>query len=403
MDTPEAAFAVCQNCNHNFWSCGSCGRLYHLDKTSCQNAYCPDKGVFWTTRFGSDRFLQTPLESCLPKVPCDDETSPKPAWVGGATAGSDIRWPCLHSQGLILSVQDTGVVELWAERGAPQPALAEEFGEKSVCLTRLDLGEGSPCPPFVWNQQFFVPGQTALTTFEFSSSPSLGRRIPLDEVGPPKHFAPHGSKLLVWGAEGLALLSEDGFLEMLSSELVAQRGSLAVSGAEGVLLYQPGAPPQVTLVSPEGVLGKLNGKGLPGKLEYGLHADGFVLLGGNNLCYLDGESFTTVELPTLVVTEPIFDPVEKRLTLLLSDSSARACSPRGDKFSFLCDLQGTPSTPPLRLGDQLFYGIEGRYLCRGAEAIRPRLPSAPIGALSYANRRVFGTTREGSMFCFELE
>lgn len=316
--------------------------------------------------------------------------------------GADIRWPCLHSQGLILSVLDTGVVELWAERGAPVAAENNEFGEKSVCLTRLDLGEPSPAAPFFWNQQFFIPGEHSLTAFEFSSSPSLGRRWPLDEIGQPKHFAPIGADLLIWGLGGVGLLSPDGYFELLDSDFKPHPNSIMVGSSQDVLLVDPGSIPKAWLFLQGGQVRELDTGELAGGLEYGLHADTHILLGGNSLSYLEEGTFRTVELPSLVVADPLYDKREERLTLLLSDGSARTCSTRGDKFSFLCDLGGPPTTAPLRLRDSLFYGIEGRYICRQQEAIRPRLPSAPMGALSYANGRLFGTARDGSIFSFEL-
>lgn len=322
--------------------------------------------------------------------------------MGGASAGADLRWPCLHSQGLILSVLDTGVVELWAERGAPVTAEHNEFGEKSVCLTRLDLGEPSPTPPFVWNQQFLIPGEHSLTALEFSSSPSFGHRRPLDGIGSPKHFAAIGTNLLIWGSEGVGSLSSEGDFELLDSDFKPHSNSIMVEGAENVLLVNPSSPPIAWLFLPTGEVRELDTSELSGSLEYGLYAGSHTLLGRNCLAYLENDAFRSVELPSLVVTDPIYDRIDDRLTLLLSDGSARTCSTRGEKFSFLCELGGTPTTSPLRLKNSLFYGIEGRYICRGGEAVRPRLPAAPMGALSYANGRLFGTTRDGTIFSFEL-
>lgn len=401
LETPSAPFAGCPSCQHNFWSCQACGRLYHLDKTSCTNGYCPERGRFWTTRFGSGKYLQTPSERHLFDVSCG-ESNLRPAWIGGITEGSDLRWPSLHSHGLLLSVQDSGVVELWAERGAPVPAEESEFGEKSVCLTRLDLGEPCPAPPFAWNGHFYIPGERSLTPFEFSSSPSLGRRIPLDELGTPKHFASIGAELLIWGESGVGRLAPDGFLEVLDEEFKADQESLMIAGESDVLLISQLPSPKAWLFHLGGEVEEVDVSRLPADIEYGLHASGYLLLGGNTLSFLEAGAFHTVELPSLVVTAPIYDCREERLTLLLSDGSARTCSTRGDKFSFLCDLGGPPSTVPLRLQGDLFYGIEGRYICRQGEPIRPRLPMAPMGALSYANGRLFGTSRDGSMFCFEL-
>ncbi|HIB65203.1 MAG TPA: hypothetical protein EYO33_08860, partial [Phycisphaerales bacterium] len=99
LETPRDPFMTCRACDHDFWSCRACGRLYHLDRTSCVNNYCPDKGRFWTTRFGADEFHQQELEFCRNVVSTDQ--IPRPGWTGGATAGSDIRWPHLHTLGRI--------------------------------------------------------------------------------------------------------------------------------------------------------------------------------------------------------------------------------------------------------------------------------------------------------------
>ena len=401
LATPAEAFVSCASCKHDFWSCRSCGRLYHLDRTSCENSYCPEKGKFWTTRFGEDEFLQTPGERCLtrtePIVDC-----PRPAWVGGATAGSDTRWPSLHTLGLILSVQDSGVVELWSERGAPHSVEGNAFGETSVCLTRLDLGEESPCAPFYWNGKIFIPGSTSISALDMTSSPSLGQRLALDELGQPRHFCSLGKTLLCWGSQGLGELSGDGSLQKLGSDGPSNSGSFMVSnGRDMALLYAAGSDPVIWSSSEKRFL-EIDCEDMPDGVDFVHFADRFLIVAGNKLFYCQDQHFLVRELPASVLAQPLYCASENRLTLLLNDGSARSCSTTGDKFSFVCDLAGTPSTDPIRLGESIFYGTEGRYLCYDEEAIRPRL-SAPLrGALSYANGRVFGNLRDGSIFCFEL-
>jgi Double zinc ribbon len=401
LSTPADPFVSCQSCNHDFWSCQSCGRLYHLDRTSCQNSYCPEKGRFWTTRFGCDEFYQTQNERTIARSAPFDE-SPRPGWAGGATAAADIRWPSLHTLGLLLSVQESGVVELWGERGAPHSTVGDDFGERSVCLTRLDLGEESPCPPFYWNKQIIIPGTSCISVLDMTSSPSLGQRYPVDEIGRPKHFAQLRKSLLCWGSQGLGELSEDGAMNILGEDGPANSGSFIITdGQDKALIYSPGNEPVVWSKS-EDLFQNFNWDSVFENVDYALYADRMVLIAGNRLAYLKGNEFEVVDLPASVIAEPLYSEPDNRLTLLLNDGSARSCSPTGEKFSFVCDLAGTPSTCPLQIGEGIFYGTEGRYLCRAEEAIRPRLSSPPMGALSYANGRIFGNLRDGSLFCFEL-
>lgn len=397
LDTPADPFLTCPTCRHDFWSCTACGRLYHLDRTSCHNSYCPEQGKFWTTRFGSDVFFQTAAErtQALSHSPKD---SPRPAWLGGVTTASDLRWPNLHTLGLILSVQESGVVELWGERGAPHQAEGSDFQETSVCLTRIDLGEISPCPPFHWEGQFFIPGSKTLSILDMSSSPSIGRRIALEAVGKPKHFGLLHDKILVWGEKGLGSVSKEGECLLLHPIELSDSSILLTDGQSRALLVNE----LPFLFQESGELLPLPPIGFKEKTEFAIFTKNFVLFSGKNLAYLDKETFHLAELPALVVSQPLYSESDERLILLLSDGTVRTCSPKGDKFSYLCDLAGTPTTDPLKLGERVFYGTEGRYLCCDEEAIRPRLSSQPSGALSYANGRLFGNLRDGSMFCFEL-
>jgi hypothetical protein len=151
-----------------------------------------------------------------------------------------------------------------------------------------------------------------------------------------------------------------------------------------------------------GEIQDLASSGFANAAEWSLFADRFVLLWRNQLAYLEGETLRTQELPAAVVTRPVYCPESERLTMLLSDGTIRSCSSAGERFSFVCDMPGVPTTPPLRIGKHVYYGSDGRYLCCDEEAMLPRLNSPPWGELSYANGRLFGTTREGVLFAFCL-
>ena len=401
LSTPADPFTTCPTCERDFWSCGSCGRLYHLDRTACHNSYCPEEGKFWTTRFGSEEFFQRPHERCLSGEQLEKDESPRPAWVGGATAASDVRWPNLHTLGLLLSVQESGVVELWAERGAPSHTKTSDFAETSVCLTRLDLGEESPCPPFFWKNRFMIPGSQTLSVLEMTSSPSVGKRIDLHEAGRPCLFGLLKDHIIVWGEDDFGAIDGDGIYETIDTELSGTPHFLLTDG-EATCLALSKDPIKAHLFDINDSPKKLADPCFADSIEYALYTDRYILFSGNRLAYLEETEFIVVELPALIVSPPLYSAEENRLTLMLNDGTARSCSTTGDKFSFVCELAGTPSTEALRLGGRLFYGTEGRYLCCDEEAIRPRLGSAPMGSLSYANGRLFGNCRDGSLFCFEL-
>lgn len=400
LDTPCDPFTTCAACRRDFWSCASCGRLYHLDRTSCQNAYCPEQGSFWTTRFGQDEYFQQ-FHERVRSLPSPRTEDLRPAWVGGATAGPDIRWPNLHTLGLLLSVQDSGVVELWAERGAPVPSSDSDFRERSVCLTRLDLGEVSPCPPLRWNGLVLIPGSHTLSVLEMTSSPSVGKRIDLTSVGKPSHFATLGHTLLLWGAGGLGTISSDLTCQF-QSELSVGQDCLIVSDGVGSAMLVSGNPPVGRLWLDGQLSDSALAVGLTEPVDYALYADRFILISGHKLAHFQEGRFVITELPAVVVAQPLYSAEDNRLTLMLNDGSIRSCSTGGDRLSFVCELAGAPTTDPIMLGGRVFYGTEGRYLCCDEEAIRPRLSAPPMGALSYANGRIFGNLRDGSMFCFEL-
>lgn len=399
--TPSEPFTKCHSCKQDFWSCSSCGRLYHFDRTSCENSYCPEKNRFWTTRFGRDEFHQTPAERCLGAVSTTHDT-PRSTWIGGVTAASDLRWPSLHTLGLILSVQESGVVELWAERGAPRFTQDADFTERSVCLSKLDLGQESTAAPFLWHDRFYLPGTTELSVIDMTSSPSIGQRIDISAIGRPVHWALLTEQILVWGELGLGALDLTGGFRRLEWEVSPGPHSRIVSDGKSQALLLPGETSPACLYTPLEGFESLETIGLTHTIDYALHAEHFILIAGNQLAYLEEGEFHLSELPASVIAEPIYCLQDQRLTLILNDNSIRTCSSRGDRFSFVSESAGTPSTSPLKLGDRIYYGIEGRYLCRDEEALRPRLSSAPVGALSYANGRIFGVSRDGSLFCFEM-
>lgn len=294
------------------------------------------------------------------------------------------------------------MVELWAERGAPHKTKDTDFGESSVCLTRLDLGQESPSAPFFWNGQFYIPGESSLSVLDMTSSPSLGLRIDLEDIKKPLHFCPLPERVLVWGESGLGEVTPEGSFEQVDSRPASASGCKLISDGRTKALRLWGASAQADLLE-EGVgVVSVGDIGLDGPAEYAIYADRFVVISGNKLAYFKRKKFAVVELPASVISQPLYSETDNRLILMLNDGSIRSCSPAGDKFSFVCDLAGTPSTWPLKLGERIFYGTEGRYLCCDKDAIRPRLSSPPSGALSYANGRVFGTLRDGSVFCFEL-
>ena len=301
--------------------------------------------------------------------------------------------------GLILSVQESGVIELWAERGAPQQVEGNHFNETSVCLIRLDLGEEAARPPFGWKNQVLVPGSSSLSSLEFHSSPSVSHRTDIAQLGNLHSFLGLDQGVLIWGDKGSALYESPTQFRCL--DLPPLRPGMQLSDGHQVLRVQDDDKKSF-LLDPDFTVKELGETGLEQAAEYGLWADRFLLFSGKTLSYLDGESFVTKELPATIVSQPLYLANDKRLLLLLNDGSIRTCSTEGDKFSFRCEMAGTPTTWPLVLGNKVFYGTEGRYLCCDEEAIRPRLGSTPMGRLSYANSRVYGTSQDGSMFCFAL-
>lgn len=396
LPTPDGTFTACPECSADFWSCLACGRLYHLDRTSCQNGYCPDRNRFWTRRFGEDTWSPGSGRGSIARDEEDDNT-PIPGWLSETAMVQDRRWPSLHSMGLLVSVQETGVLELWSEQGAPQDGQVGDFRETSVCLTRLDLGDNAPVPPITHEGQIVIAGTTSLSILEMNANPSLGERLELPE--PPLGTVDLGDEILVWGQEHLYGVN---FNTREVKRLVASPGEPTIAMVSdhtgGALLVTKGGLHHFS----QDELHELDSSALSQSPEWVVFADRFILLRGHQLAYLEGHAFHTVELPDPVIAPPLYCPHSGRLFLLLNDNTVRSCAPTGERFSFVSELAGVPTTVPLKIGERIFYGTEGRYLCRDEEALRPRLSSQPVGELSYANGRLFGATLEGGLFAFQL-
>ncbi len=399
LSTPPGDFTNCSSCNCSLWACQDCARVYHLDRTSCLNSYCPSKGKFWTSRFGNDTWEPRRGLQAIPTIhPADSALIP--GWLAGGA--KERRHPSLHHSGLVISVQETGVLELWAERGAPRPNEGDEFREESVCLVRLDLGQAASGRPLLHHGLPIILGNDALWVLELTSNPSLGSRVDIP--------GSQGPLRAVSLAETLLLLSPEGLWEVDPSTRSAHR--ISGQGADPTVEPVTDGISQTFYIGSDGHprLHRLGSE--PVRMEqpswnappeWALHADRFLLFWRNQLGYHDEQGqFQTQELPATVVSRPVYDAQAERLILLLSDHTIRTCSTTGERFSFLCEMPGTPTTGALRLGSKVYYGSDGRYLCADEEAMLPRLNSAPWGELSYANGRLFGTTKEGQLFCFCL-
>ena len=400
LATPEGAFTGCPQCSTAFWGCQSCGRVYHLDRTSCLNGYCPSKGTFWTSQFGSDVWDARRGHRSV-HFERQSDTDPLPGWLAGGS--KERRFASLHHSGLLISVMESGVLEMWAERGAPRSSEGDEFREESVCLARLDLGEPASGAPLLHQGHLVIVGSNSLCLLEMTSNPSLGTRLELPGTKGPLRALSLPNSVLVAAPEGLW---EVDVVTRQIRHLVETPISLAMApvadDAGRVLLTSGSSSHPYLLYSEGGTTQELAAPGLNGVAEWALHADRLLLFYRNQLAYLDGSELRVQELPAAVIARPAYSPEDERLTLLLSDNTIRTCSPTGERFSFVCDMPGVPSTSPLRIGKQVYYGTEGRYLCCDEEAMLPRLNSPPWGELSYANGRLFGTTKEGLLFAFCL-
>lgn len=395
LPTPAQTFTSCPECATDFWSCLACGRLYHLDRTSCQNSYCQDKGGFWTRRFGEDTWSP----GCVRAVDWEEtkDDAPTPCWLSEAAMVQDRRWPSLHTLGLLVSVQETGVLELWSEQGAPQAGVAGDFQETSVCLSRLDLGENAPCPPLRHQDQILLVGSETLSLLEMTANPSVGKRFELPE--PAQGAVDLGDEVLLWGQDNLYRfeLGEAQF-ERVAESPGQPLFRMTVDHSGGALLVTEAGAYHYS----QHELEPLDTEALAQKPEWALFCDRFIVIRRNQLAYLEGHQFIVTELPDSVIAPPLYCPASGRLFLLLNDNTIRSCTSVGQRFSFISELAGVPTTVPLKIGERIFYGTEGRYLCRDEEALRPRLSSQPVGELSYANGRLFGATMEGGLFAFQL-
>jgi hypothetical protein len=399
--TPVGEFAVCGQCKTSFWACQECGRLYHLDRTSCLNGYCPKRGAFWTSSFGFDTWDARRGHRAI-DFQRQSDTDPLPGWLGGG--GKERRFASLHHSGLLISVQESGILEMWAERGAPKGGGEEDgFREESVCLVRLDLGEPASGPPIQHQGHLVILGTNSLCLLEMTSNPSLGSRLELPGTkGPLRAFSLPDS-VLVAAPEGLWEVDvQTRSVRHHLQRTVSMATEPASDGQGQVMLASGDSGNPLFLYKQGGEIQDLASSGFANAAEWSLFADRFVLLWRNQLAYLEGETLRTQELPAAVVTRPVYCPESERLTMLLSDGTIRSCSSAGERFSFVCDMPGVPTTPPLRIGKHVYYGSDGRYLCCDEEAMLPRLNSPPWGELSYANGRLFGTTREGVLFAFCL-
>lgn len=412
LQTPAGGFSACPQCRTNFWACQDCGRLYHLDRTSCLNSYCPKRGEFWTARFGCDTWDSSRGHRSLP-LQLTTDLDPIPRWLAGG--GKERRFPSLHHSGLLISVQESGVVEMWAEHGAPRPGGGEgdEFREESVCLSRLDLGEPATGPPLLHRGQMVILGTNSVCPLDMTSNPSLGARLELPGTRGPLRALSMPEGILVAAPEGAwevdlparAVRQRwEGAISLALDPVGDGAGAILLAGAEPAnpfwIYRQGGSVMPISTAFPTAAAPSVGGsQSLP---EWSLYADRFLLFWRNQLAYLEGESLQVRELPAAVVGRPVYCPTLDRLILLLSDHTIRSCSTTGERFSFVCDMPGVPSTAPLRLGERVYYGSEGRYLCCDEEAMLPRLNSPPWGELSYANGRLFGTTKEGVLFAFSL-
>lgn len=400
--TPPSNFTSCHDCHTSFWSCPECGRLYHLDRTSCQNSYCPEKGKFWTARFGSDSWdhslSYTDVVYARPKA-----ADLLPGWLASST-GSEKRLPNLHHCGLLVSVLESGVIELWAEHGSPSlEGRADEFREQSVCLARLDLGEPASGAPVVHQNQPVILGSDSLSILEWSSNPSLGARIELPLTAGPLQAVPLEEALLVLSPEGLWEIDINSGSTIVTTKRKLTATARARLDPKSRLVLVAEADNSLFMYHKGGQIAELPRLEAFSKVpEWALFAGHFTFISGNKLAYLEDGSFKVQELPAGVIAGPVYDELENRLILAMSDNTIRTCSPRGDRFSFLCELAGAPTTTLLKVGQDIYYGIEGKYLCSNQEALLPRLNSPPWGELSYANSRIFGNTRDGGLFCFLL-
>lgn len=399
LSTPAEDFTSCSSCGCHLWACQDCSRVYHLDRTSCLNSYCPSKGKFWTSRFGGDTWEPRRGHQTVSSTHRTDSAL-VPGWLAGG--GKERRFPSLHHSGLVISVQESGILELWAERGAPRPNEGDEFREESVCLVRLDLGESASGPPLLHHGLPVILGTSSLWVLELTSNPSLGSRVDLPSSQGPLRAVSLAERLLLLSPEGLWEVD----LTARSAQKVSDQGAGATldpvsDGIDQTLYLGTDGRPRHHRLGSEPTTLEVAGWSEPA--EWAIHADRFLLFWRNQLGILDDDGLIhTQELPATMVARPVYEAQAQRLIVLLSDHTIRSCSTRGERFSFLCEMPGTPTTGPLRLGSKVYYGSDGRYLCADEEAMLPRLNSAPWGELSYANGRLFGTTKEGQLFCFCL-
>ena len=398
VDTPSSVFTQCQNCHTDLWSCPECCRIYHLDRATCQNDYCPDFGRFWTTRFGEDSW--DGLKQSVPQLK-DSQETPKPAWLGGADS-NERRWPSLHTSGLLVSVLESGLVELWSEKGAPHPAEGDSFLEHSVCLSRLDLGEDAVCAPLFVGDKIHLWSTESLWELELGSNPALCLCLDLPSQEKALAACAFADSSLVVTRQALWKVSPDSRkLTKLGSITESPRREIYTDGRQQAILLDPELESCFSY-HPETGLSPLPSPELNGSHEWALFADQLLLFRDSRLARLQDGAFVHRDLPDRLISAPLYCPETQLLYLFLADNTLRSCTTTGERFSFVCELAGSPSTRAIKAGERFYYGTEGRYLCRDEESLRPRLSTTPYGSLSYANGRLFGICKDGGLFSFQI-
>ncbi len=398
--TPDFGFALCEQCGSDFWACSCCGRLYHYDRLACVNSYCPERGQYWTARYGLQRW--SPWGGNETEVPSSPNPgTPRPAWRGRTETPDDERRCQIHARGLLVSVLRSGAVELWAEHGSVQGSSETDFIERALRLMLLDLGADSVGAPFFLGDQLYIPHQRGLSRLDWTGSPTLSIRY----ESPLRAAFPVGGRALVWGPEGALFVDPSAGVEA-AADLVPRTPpdlwAVEPKGSRACGIWCPAEGPAVgrfwTETAQVQDLGPLPLEAPPRWLVWGVEPTVF----SERELYRPLEGGAPSSLSGELLAKPVWSPSDERFQLFLADGTVRSCSATGDRFSFLFEASGTPSTEPCSVGGQLYYGTQERYLCRNEKPLRPRLSNSPVGVLSVAQGRLFGASLKGELFCFEL-